>query len=195
VRRHPLNAYSRADSCGLDVSATVERRRRGRPPLVRPDPSSAGTAKGKQGFASEGGPSHIRHARRSGIWPLNQDFFPQVFPLAAVASIAQPASQPDCSVISKRSEHRPRRGLRLEVPAPVVSKGSVANVFRRYGLPPAPRRAGPGWTEFLRTQAKGIMATDFFTVDTVLLRPYYVLSLLAGNSGGNRWAEPLCSLP
>jgi len=39
-------------------------------------------------------------------------------------------------------------------------KGSIANVLRRYGLPPAPRRAGPGWTEFLRTQAKGIMATD-----------------------------------
>jgi len=46
-----------------------------------------------------------------------------VFPLAAVASIAQPASQPDCSVISRRSEHRPRRGLRLEVPAPVVLQG------------------------------------------------------------------------
>jgi putative transposase len=57
-----------------------------------------------------------------------------------------------------------------------VSKGSVANVLRRHRLPPAPRRAGPSWTEFLRTQAKGIMATDFFTVDTVLLRRYYVLS-------------------
>jgi putative transposase len=34
-----------------------------------------------------------------------------------------------------------------------VSKGSVANVLRRHRLPPAPRRAGPSWTEFLRTQA------------------------------------------
>jgi len=56
-----------------------------------------------------------------------------------------------------------------------VSKGSVANVLRRHRLPPAPRRAGPTWTEFLRAQAKGIVATDFFTVDTVLLRRYYVL--------------------
>jgi hypothetical protein len=47
-----------------------------------------------------------------------------------------------------------------------VSKGSVANVLRANGLRPAPRRAGPTWTEFLRAQAKGIVATDFLTVDT-----------------------------
>ena len=59
-----------------------------------------------------------------------------------------------------------------------VSKGSVANVLRRHQLPPAPRRAGPTWTEFLRAQAKGIVATDFFTVDTVCLRRYYVLFVI-----------------
>ena len=51
-----------------------------------------------------------------------------------------------------------------------VSKRSVANILRRHGLPPAPRREGPTWTEFLRAQANGILATDFFTVDTVLLK-------------------------
>ena len=45
-----------------------------------------------------------------------------------------------------------------------VSKGSVAKVLRRHGLRPAPRRAGPTWAEFLRSQAQGIVATDFFTV-------------------------------
>ena len=59
-----------------------------------------------------------------------------------------------------------------------ISKGSVANVLRRHRLPPAPRRAGPTWAEFLRAQAKGILATDFFTVDTVLLRRYYVLFVI-----------------
>ena len=59
-----------------------------------------------------------------------------------------------------------------------VSKGSVSNVLRRHGLRPAPRRTGPSWAEFLRAQAKGILATDFFTVDTVLLRRYYVLFVI-----------------
>ena len=59
-----------------------------------------------------------------------------------------------------------------------VSKSSVANVLRRHRLPPAPRRAGPTWSEFLRAQANAIVATDFFTVDTVLLRRYYVLFVI-----------------
>lgn len=60
----------------------------------------------------------------------------------------------------------------------VVSKGSVANVLRRHGLRPAPRRSGQTWTEFLRAQAKGIVATDFFSVDTVCLRRFYVLFVI-----------------
>jgi len=59
-----------------------------------------------------------------------------------------------------------------------VSNTSVATVLRRHGLPPAPRRAGPTWSEFLSAQAKGIVATDFFHVDTVLLRRYYVLFVI-----------------
>ena len=57
-------------------------------------------------------------------------------------------------------------------------QGRVANVLRRHRLLPAPRRGGPTWTEFLRAQAKGIVATDFFTVDTVLLRRHYVLFVI-----------------
>ena len=56
-----------------------------------------------------------------------------------------------------------------------VSKTSVASVLARRGLPPAPRRQGPTWSEFLRAQATGILATDFFHVDGVTLRRYYVL--------------------
>jgi hypothetical protein len=35
---------------------------------------------------------------------------------------------------------------------------------------PAPRRATTTWKAFLREQAAGIVACDFFTVDTVCLR-------------------------
>ncbi len=59
-----------------------------------------------------------------------------------------------------------------------VSKTSVAAVLRRHRLPPAPRRSGPTWSEFLRAQAKGILATDFFTVDSVTLRRFYVLFVI-----------------
>jgi transposase InsO family protein len=59
-----------------------------------------------------------------------------------------------------------------------VSKTSVATLLCRHGLPPAPRREGPNWTQFLSAPAKGIVATDFFHVDTVLPRRYYVLIVI-----------------
>jgi len=59
-----------------------------------------------------------------------------------------------------------------------VSKTSVATVLHRHDLPPAPRREGPTWSEFLAAQARGTVATDFFHVDTVLLRRYYVLFVI-----------------
>src|SRR2546422_8011788 len=56
-----------------------------------------------------------------------------------------------------------------------VSATSVRNVLRRNGLGPAPRRGGPTWAEFLRSQAAGVLACDFFTVETVALTRMYVL--------------------
>jgi transposase InsO family protein len=58
-----------------------------------------------------------------------------------------------------------------------VGATSVRRVLRRHGLGPAPRR-GPTWAEFLRAQAEGILATDFFSVDTVFFKRLYVLFAL-----------------
>ena len=56
-----------------------------------------------------------------------------------------------------------------------VSGTSVRNILRRNGLGPAPRRGGPSWAGFLRCQAAGVLACDFFTVETVALTRMYVL--------------------
>ena len=62
--------------------------------------------------------------------------------------------------------------LKLEIR---ISATTVRTILLRHGLDPAPRRAGPTWTEFLRSQASGILATDFFTVETIRLKTIYVL--------------------
>jgi putative transposase len=56
-----------------------------------------------------------------------------------------------------------------------ISATTVRTTLLRAGLDPAPRRIGPTWTEFLRSQAAGILATDFFTVETISLKTLYVL--------------------
>jgi putative transposase len=56
-----------------------------------------------------------------------------------------------------------------------LAPSTVWLILKRAGIDPAPRRDGPSWPEFLRAQAHGILATDFFCVDTVLLHRLYVL--------------------
>jgi putative transposase len=55
-----------------------------------------------------------------------------------------------------------------------VSATAIRTVLRRHGLGPAPRQSGPTWSEFLRVQAKGIIAVDFLTVETAWLHTLYV---------------------
>ena len=56
-----------------------------------------------------------------------------------------------------------------------LAPASVWNFLQRHGIEPSPERTGPTWGEFLRAQATTMLACDFFTVDTVLLRRLYVL--------------------
>ena len=57
----------------------------------------------------------------------------------------------------------------------LVSATAICSLLRRHGLQPAPRRDGPSWKEFLVQQAAGIVACDFFCVETVRLKTLYVL--------------------
>ena len=56
-----------------------------------------------------------------------------------------------------------------------IAASSVWAILKRNDVEPSPRRSGPTWAEFLAAQAQGLIACDFFSVDTVLLRRLYVL--------------------
>ena len=56
-----------------------------------------------------------------------------------------------------------------------VAASTVWTILRAAGIDPTPERTGPTWAQFIRTQAKGIIATDFACVDTATFRRFHVL--------------------
>jgi putative transposase len=59
-----------------------------------------------------------------------------------------------------------------------IGATTIRTLLRSAGLGPVPRRTGPSWSEFLRAQAAGIIACDFFTVETVRLKTLYARAVL-----------------
>ena len=60
----------------------------------------------------------------------------------------------------------------------MVAPSTVWRILKSAGIDPAPRRNGPGWAEFLRSQAQGILALDFFTADLLNGTKVYVLAVI-----------------
>jgi len=92
----------------------------------------------------------------------------------------QPLDQEVQQLIVRLARENPRWGYqRIQgelLPLGVrLSATVIRTTLRRHGLDPAPRGAATTWRAFLRQQATGIVACDFFTVDTVCLRRLYVL--------------------
>jgi putative transposase len=59
-----------------------------------------------------------------------------------------------------------------------VSTSSIRRVLQAHGIDPARQRASTTWRSFLHRQAAGLLACDFFTVDTVFLQRLYVLFVI-----------------
>jgi putative transposase len=59
-----------------------------------------------------------------------------------------------------------------------MGASTVWTILRCAGVDPAPKRSAVLWRQFLRAQATGVLAVDFFTVDCVLLQRLYVLFVL-----------------
>ena len=59
-----------------------------------------------------------------------------------------------------------------------VGASTVWEILKSAGIGPAPRRTGPSWSQFLRSQAEVILACDFFTADLLDGSQAYVLAVI-----------------
>jgi putative transposase len=59
-----------------------------------------------------------------------------------------------------------------------VAASTVWEILKASGTGPARRRAGPTWSQFLRSQAEAILACDFFTADLLDGTQAYVLTVI-----------------
>jgi putative transposase len=59
-----------------------------------------------------------------------------------------------------------------------VAASTAWEILKNAGIDPAPRRTGPTWSQFLRSQAEAILACDFFTADLLDGTQTYVLAVI-----------------
>jgi len=87
------------------------------------------------------------------------------------------------SLIIRLARENPRWGYRrvhgeLQRLGLAVAASTVWKILRAAGIDPSRDRTGPSWSEFIRSQAKAVIATDFACVDTALLRRFHVLFVI-----------------
>jgi hypothetical protein len=91
-----------------------------------------------------------------------------------------PVDNETSALVVRLAKENPRWGYR-RIQGELLNLGvrlaasTIALILFDHHMGPAPRRPGATWRAFLRAQASHIVATDFFSVDTVLLHRLYVL--------------------
>jgi len=84
------------------------------------------------------------------------------------------------ALVLRLARKNPRWGCRriqgeLRKLGVVVSATAIRSLLKRHGVTPAPRREGSTGKQFLACQASGILACDFFCVETIRLRTLSVV--------------------
>jgi putative transposase len=87
------------------------------------------------------------------------------------------------ALIVRLASENPTRGYRRVHGEPAglgyqIGASTVWKILNAAGIDPAPRRAGPSWAQFLRTQAHGIPACDVFHLNTITLHRLYAFFII-----------------
>jgi putative transposase len=82
--------------------------------------------------------------------------------------------------LARENESWGYRRLHGELAGPGISAApsAVWRILKSAGIEPAPRRDGPGWAGFLRSQARAMLALDVFTADLLNGTKVYVLAVI-----------------
>ena len=72
----------------------------------------------------------------------------------------------------------PQDPWRAGRPGSEIAASTAWEILKNAGIDPAPRPTAPTWSHFLRSQAKAVLACDFFTVNLLDGTQAYVLAMI-----------------